>query len=229
MDTVNLMETMQALESKANANAQKTYRKHGVRSETFGVLYADLYALQKRIKHDHALAEALWETGNHDARILATLIADPAQASEALLERWVGAVDNYALGMAVTDYAAQTPCALQLMARWMHSDDEWFGQAGWGIFARCVGTEAGISDAEVESYLKIIQAEIHTRKNRVRHTMNAALIAIGLRNAHFEERATEVAKTIGKVHVDHLGTGCKTPDAIAYIQKVKARKAGKKP
>jgi 3-methyladenine DNA glycosylase AlkD len=226
---MNLIETMQALESKANANAQKTYRRHGVQSETFGVLYADLYALQKRIKRDQELAEALWETGNHDARILATLIADPAQASKELLERWVGAVDNYGLGMAVTDYAAQTPIALQLMAHWMQSDDEWFGQAGWGIFARSVSEEGGLSDAQVESHLQTIQAEIHTRKNRVRHTMNAALIAIGLRNAHFEARAIEVAKTIGKVSVDHGNTGCKTPDAIAYIQKVKARKAGKKP
>ena len=39
--------------------------------------------------------------------------------------------------------------------------------------------------------------------------------------------AIKAAKRIGKVTVDHGDTDCKTPDAVAYIQKVKARKAEK--
>ncbi len=36
-----------------------------------GVSYANLEKLKKRIKMDHELAAHLWDTGNHDARILA--------------------------------------------------------------------------------------------------------------------------------------------------------------
>jgi hypothetical protein len=37
-----------------------------------------------------------------------------------------------------------------------------------------------------------------------------------------------VAKAIGKVDVDHGETGCVTPDAVGYIAKLVAHKAGKK-
>ena len=67
--------------------------------------------------------------------------------------------------------------------------------------------------------------------NRVRYSMNSALIAIGMRNATLERKAIAAARRIGPIEVDHGETGCKTPDPIPYIQRAKARKkktAGKK-
>jgi len=58
----------------------------------------------------------------------------------------------------------------------------------------------------------------------VRNAMNNALIAIGIRNPHLEKKAIAAAQKIGKVEVDHGETGCKTPDAIPYIQKSLDRK-----
>ena len=49
--------------------------------------------------------------------------------------------------------------------------------------------------------------------------MNSALIAIGIRNEDLERKAIEIAREIGKVHVDHGATSCKTPDAESYIKK----------
>lgn len=76
--------------------------------------------------------------------------------------------------------------------------------------------------------LEAIEKEIHDRPNRVRHSMNQAVISIGVRNAALEKRARAVAKRIGKVEVDHGETSCKTPDAVAYIEKTKAHRAKKK-
>ena len=53
------------------------YARHGVGTEMFGVSYANFGKLKKEIRTDHKLAEALWTTGNFDARVLATMIADP--------------------------------------------------------------------------------------------------------------------------------------------------------
>ena len=39
--------------------------------------------------------------------------------------------------------------------------------------------------------------------------------------------ATAAADRIGKVEVDHGGTGCKTPDAASYIAKTPAHYAAK--
>ena len=71
-------EVLAELESLGTEQNRKIYARHGATGAMYGVSYANLYKLQKRIKTDHALADQLWATGNHDARILATLVADPA-------------------------------------------------------------------------------------------------------------------------------------------------------
>ncbi len=70
-----------------------------------------------------------------------------------------------------------------------------------------------------EERLGTIEREIHTAANRVRYSMNAALIAIALRNPVLKKKALSAAKRIGKVVVDHGETGCKTPDAAEYVER----------
>ena len=78
-------------------------------------------------------------------------------------------------------------------------------------------------------YLRVIQREIHQRRNWVRSAMNGALIAIGVRNPALEKEALAVAKAVGPVEVAHGETGCKTPDATAYIHKTLARRKARAP
>jgi hypothetical protein len=54
--------------------------------------------------------------------------------------------------------------------------------------------------------------------------MNNAVIAIGGRNPALAAAATAAAGRIGRVEVDHGETGCKTPEAAAYIERIWARK-----
>ena len=58
--------------------------------------------------------------------------------------------------------------------------------------------------------------------------MNNALIALGS-IPELREEALEAAAAVGRVEVDHGETGCKTPDAAAYIKKMAARKAPNAP
>jgi hypothetical protein len=116
------------------------------------------------------------------------------------------------------------PDARRYAERWIPAADEWVSRAGWHLLARLAMQEATLPDDYFEPYLAQIAAEIHTHKNRVRQSMNNALIAIGIRNATLEVKATAIATQIGKVHVDHGDTSCKTPDAAAYIRKARARK-----
>jgi 3-methyladenine DNA glycosylase AlkD len=67
---------------------KKTLMRHGAREPFFGVKVGDLKVLQKKIKKDHALALALYDTGNSDAMYLAGLVADPAKMTKAQLRRW---------------------------------------------------------------------------------------------------------------------------------------------
>ena len=87
--------------------------------------------------------------------------------------------------------------------------------------------EAGTTlavDARFEQLLETIEADIHKRSNRMRHSMNGALIAIGCRNKSLRRKAETAAKRIGKVEVHHGETNCVTLDAIDYIARTWQRK-----
>jgi 3-methyladenine DNA glycosylase AlkD len=193
----------------------------------YGVSYTNLGRLRKKIKTDHALALKLWATANHDARILATMIAEPDEAESKMLDAWATDLDNYVLADALAGFAGRTKHRKKKMERWTRSKKEWIGRAGWHLLAKLAGGDKELPDAYLEEYLDTIEKSIHTRKNHVRDAMNTALIAIGMRNSSLEKKALAAAGRIGKVDVDHGETSCKTPDAASYLLKAKARKKKK--
>jgi hypothetical protein len=74
-----------------------------------------------------------------------------------------------------------------------------------------------------------VRKTIQEQPNRVRHTMNGFVIAIGCYVSALTELAVEVGKKVGPVPVDMGGTACKVPFAPEYIDKVRKRGAiGKK-
>ncbi len=217
-------EAMKTLESAGTAQNRKVYARHGVNGAMFGVSYATQRDLAKKIKVDHALATRLWETGNHDARVLATMIADPAAAGRKQLDDWAKELDDYVLTDGVSAMAARAPDALGVAKRWIASNNEWISSAGWSIVASLAVKDDAAGDDVFESWLPVIKSGIHGAPNRTRHAMNNALIAIGIRSATLEKKAVAAATAIGRVEVDHGETGCKTPDAVSYIRKARARK-----
>ena len=220
--------TLQELETLGTAQNCKIYRRHGVGEPLFGVSHAHLGALAKRIKVDQALAEELWASGNHDARVLATMVADPKQVTDTLAESWAAALDNYVLTDALAGLLSRTDLAHPLLERWTGSPEEWRGRAGWHLLAQFALKDTRLPDAFFTPFLEVIEQEIHSRKNRVREAMNNALIAIGARSEALERQALAVAARIGTVHVDHGQTNCKTPDAAAYIAKTRQHRQARR-
>jgi 3-methyladenine DNA glycosylase AlkD len=220
---MDLFETMQELQARGTEQNRKIYRRHGVGENFYGVSFANLEALRKRIKKDHSLALQLWATGNHDARTLATKIADPAQMDLETINAWGSDLDNYIVTDFFVDLLNKTPYARQLAEAWVDSDAEFIGRAGWHLIAQLAMHDPALLDSYFDPYLVQIASHIHGRKNRTREAMNNAMIAIGIRNDHLEARAISVAEGVGKVYIDHGKTGCKTPDAIPYIRKARLR------
>ncbi len=218
---------MAGLRTMGTEQNRQVYARHGVGKKMYGVGYAHLGKLKKQIGTDHALAEQLWASGNHDARVLATMVADPEQLTSGTLDAWSNALDNYVLADAFGDLVARTPFAFKKFEKWSRSRSEFVGQVGWRLMCYLAGHDDGLANVFFVEQLKTIEKELTSRPNRVRHSMNGALISIGARNATLRKRATAAAKRIGKVEVDHGETGCKTPAAIPYIDKMWARREAK--
>lgn len=221
-----LDEVMKALEAAGSEQTRKTYRRHGAVEPMFGVSFATLKVLVKRIGVDHELALALWDTGNHDARTLAVKLADPAQMKPAQLDRWANATRMW--GGYTAMLAAESAHGAAKAKEWLASKKETLRASAWQVIGFLATLDETSGDDEFEEHLERIERSIHTAPNSERNPMYTALISIGGRSPALRKAALAAAKRIGKVEIDHGDTACETPDAAAYIQKMWARATAKK-
>jgi len=92
--------------------------------------------LERRIGRDHELALELWDTGVHDARILAGMIDVPEQVTSKQMDRWVRDFDNW-------DVCDGTCCHLFVFAEpawkkaieWSGRNEEFIKRAGFALMA----------------------------------------------------------------------------------------------
>jgi 3-methyladenine DNA glycosylase AlkD len=223
MDAQQILTELQKL---GKPTTIKIYARHGVTGPCYGVNYADLKPLVKEIGRNHEVALGLWNSGVHDARVVATMIAEPEKMTRAEVERWLSDCTNYVMTEAVAGVAAKMLDGLEMARSWIEKDGEWTTTAGWNVVAAS-GPQGKLTAGDVDGVLEMIERGIHTQPNRTRHAMNNALIAIGSYVDELRPRVLAVARAIGTVHVDHGETGCKTPDASAYIAKMVAHNAAK--
>lgn len=226
---MNLKQTMATLKKLGTAQSVKIYKRHGAGDNLFGVSFADLNVLKKKIKIDHDLAAQLWKTGNTDAQSLATMIADPEEFTPSSADAWLRDISCYYLGGLFAGLIARSKIATSRVRKWTKSKKETVRQAGYDLICVLLRNDAdALPDDECRSFLATIRKEIHGSPNRARHAMNMALTAVGIYKPSLRAEAIAAARQIGKVEVDHGQTSCKTPDAEAYINKAAARKPPKR-
>ena len=225
-------EIMAYLEANGSESIKKILLKHGIREPFFGVKIEHLKVIQKQVKKDYQLAKDLYATGNSDAMYLAGLIADDDQMSKADLQDWV----NRAVSQNIIDYtvpwvATGSKYGYELALEWIDSADVNVVTAGWSTLANWVSLHPD-GELDMVSLRKLLQRvveQIHIVSDRVRSTMNSFMISLGTYVPVLNAEVIEAAKKIGVVMVDKGGTACKTPDAIAYINKAMSKGAlGKK-
>ncbi len=222
-----LAEVMAALEQAGSATTKKTYLRHGAKAPLFGVSFATLKDLRKRIGVDHALALGLWASGNFDARNLAVKVVDPAKMKPADLDRWAKESTVRMCTGYVAAIASEGPHGLSRAEAWLASTDVAQRAMGWSLVGALAMGDVSVPAAWFLVRTAEIERTLRTVSNEERSAMNHALISIGGRDAALRKAATAAAKRIGRVDVDHGDTACKTPDATASIEKAWAHSVAK--
>jgi len=225
-------EILKELKGYGDAATKKMLINNGAKEPVFGVKVADLKKILKRVKKDHALSLELFATGNSDAMYLAALIADEDMISKSELTKWVNqAYWPWLSEFSVPWIAAESEYGYELGLKWIDSKKESVASAGWGTLAYYASIKAD-DELNLGVYQKLldrVEKNVHKDKNRVSHTMNAFVIAVGSYIKPLTKNASATAKKIGKVEVDMGRTACKVPLAVDAIKKVADRGAlGKK-
>jgi 3-methyladenine DNA glycosylase AlkD/uncharacterized protein YdhG (YjbR/CyaY superfamily) len=156
-------------------------KRYGIvtKAEVYGVPVGTLRAMAKNLGHDHALAQQLWASGVYDARMLATMVGDPAKVTPAEMDRWAKDFDNWAIvDTACFHYWDRSPHAVKQIEKCPKAKDEFVKRAAFALMASCA-LHKTISDEACLRGLDLIEAHARDPRNFVKKAVNWALRAIG--------------------------------------------------
>lgn len=168
--------------------------------KAYGISTPALHRLARRIGKDHRLAEQLWSTGIHEARILATLIGESERVTAAQMELWVRDFDSWDVVDATCCYlyAAAKP-AWDKIHEWSSRRAEFEKRAAFSLAAYLSYKDKTAKDARFEQFLSVIEGEARDERNFVRKAVNWALRNIGKRNLRLNHAAIRAAKRIRRL------------------------------
>ena len=158
-------------------------------------------AYRKDLAARHDLAGQLWESGVHEARILAGLIDVPRLVDEAQMERWAADFDSWDVcDQVCSSLFDKTPFAIQKAEAWSGREAEFVKRAGFVLMA-CLAVHAKkLPDDAFAGFLPLIEREAADERNFVKKAVNWALRQIGKRNAHLNALAIERAERIRAIN-----------------------------
>jgi len=225
-------EVMSELKKLGTEQTRKIWKSHGVKGDFFGVNIGAMKVIQKKIKHDHALALELFDTKNADAMYFAGLISEPGKMSKDELQHWAETGEWQMLSEYIVAWAAsESKFGHELALKWIKSKQEHVVAAGWSTYSCLLALKKDeeLDLKEIEELLEKVKKTIHSMPDRVKKTMNGFVIAVGSYVKPLNKLAKATAKAIGEVTVISEGTACKVADAITYIDKTESRgKLGQK-
>lgn len=149
---------------------------------------------------DHALALDLWDTGIHEARILASMVDDPSQVTDEQMETWVAGFDSWDLCDQVCgNLFIRTPFARAKARTWVKREQEFERRAGFTMIAELTVHDRDHDDAFWMRFFPAIRRGATDERNYVKKSVNWALRQIGKRNRHLNAAAIREAEELLKL------------------------------
>ncbi len=163
----------------------------------FGVSIYELRKVAARIGTDHELALALWATGNHEARLLACFVDDPAEVTEQQTEAWARDFDSWDIcDQATTSLFDQTQHGWSKAVEWATRDEEWIKRGGFALMAGLAVHDKTASDRAFVKLFPLIERAAADHRNFVKKAVNWALRNIGKRNPALHTAAIACAEKL---------------------------------
>ena len=175
--------------------------RFGIRTDkAYGVSVPKIRNLAKKIGKRHDLAELFWETGIHEARLVARMIDEPAKVTEAQMEKWANDFDSWdVVDQARGNLFDKTPFAVSKAHEWSTRKEEFVKRAGFALMAELAVHDKMIADKTFLDFLPVIVRESSDNRNFVKKAVNWSLRQIGKRNMPLNGAAVQTARSIQKI------------------------------
>ena len=128
------------LKSLSNPKSVEGMARFGINPEkTLGVSIPALRKLAKDIGKSHDLAQQLWDTGIHEARILAGMIDEPEKVDVSQMEQWVRDFDSWDVcDQCCMNLFDKTGFAYHKAIEWSSRKEEFVKRAGFADGSSCI-------------------------------------------------------------------------------------------
>ena len=224
MFIMNYNQIMKKLKSLENPKNVEGMARFGINPDkNLGISVTTLRGVAREIGKDHDLAMQLWDSGIHDARMLAAHIDEPEKVTEEQMDKWALDFNSWD----VCDNACghlfdKTKHGYKKAFEWTKRDEEFVKRAGFAIMAWAAVHDKKRDDKIFEDFLNEIKRESTDERNYVKKAANWALRNIGKRNKNMNEKAIKMAEEIKRI--DSKSARWIANDAIRELTSEKVKK-----
>ena len=197
---ITLEDVVAEIKRRGDRKAITGMARFGIQtSKAFGVSVPQLRELSRKIGKNHELAQRLWRTGIHEARILAGMIEEPARVTEDQMEEWGSDFDSWdVVDGSCGNLFDKTPFAVGKAREWSMRREEYVKRAGFVLMAELAVHDKKVPDRTFLEFLPLIIKESSDDRNFVKKAVNWALRQIGKRNMALNKASIGAANTIQK-------------------------------
>ncbi|MBI5043369.1 MAG: DNA alkylation repair protein [Nitrospirae bacterium] len=198
---MNYTNILKKLKYLSNPEAVAGMARFGINpNNTYGVSIPNLRKIAKQGGKDHLLAQRLWASGIHEARILAGMIDELEMVTEKQMEDWVRDFNSWDVCDQVCgNLFDKTPFAYEKAMEWSKREEEFVKRAGFVMMAELSVHDKETKDEAFLKFLPVIKRGASDNRNFVKKAVNWALRQIGKRNLRLNKKAIETAKEIEKI------------------------------
>jgi len=191
---------MERLQTMADPGAVAGQARFGITAGApLGISMPALRQLA-RGQHDHALAASLWQTGFHEARILASLVDELPLVTRVQMERWAQDFDSWDVCDQVCwNLFDRTPFALDLAKEWPLRPQEFVRRAGFTLMAGLALHDKRLDDSQFLPFFSLMVQYATDERNFVKKAVNWALRGVGKRNPALRKQAIQTARQIQQI------------------------------
>ncbi len=198
---MTLQSVLKELKSHSSPEAVRGMARFAVGgANTLGISIPVLRDMAKRIGKDHGLALGLWKTGIHEARILASMVDEPARVDGRQMESWARQFDSWDVtDQCIMNLFEKLPAAWDKAQEWSAEEREFVKRAGFVLMARFAVSDKKAGDRRFLDFFPHIRREAADERNFVKKAVNWAVRQIGKRNSRLNREALKLCGDLLKM------------------------------
>jgi 3-methyladenine DNA glycosylase AlkD len=186
------------LEKRSTQRDRDNLARFGITAhQPLGVSMAAIQAVAKHLGPSHELAEALWETGRYEARLLAAFVAEADRVTPEQMERWCRDFDNWGVCDTLCfKLFDRTPHAWGKVREWADAPEEFVKRSAYALLASLSLHDKAAGDEAFLASLPLVERAASDPRNFVKKGVSWALRSIGRRTPALGAAATALAQRL---------------------------------